>query len=94
MFPDSESGKMMENSVAEQQPIFSSIEVDSRSRLNKDDSSSLVKESTKKPSSPLVLRSRDFLVGAGASVRSGSGSILDKTEEILNDFFFVHSHID
>ena len=24
----------------------------------------------------------------------GSGSILDKTEEILNDILFVHSHVD
>ena len=46
-----------------------------------------------------VLRSRDFLVGAGVKVRRRlqapvSGSILDITEEILNDILFVHSHID
>ena len=34
-------------------------------------------------------RSRYFLVGAGADVKVGSGSTLDKTEEILNESSFV-----
>ena len=38
--------------------------------------------------------SRDFLVGQCEGPAPGSGSKLDKTEEILNDILFVHSHID
>ena len=35
-----------------------------------------------------VLRSRYFFVGAESVWRSGSGSTLDKTEEILKDMLF------
>ena len=36
-----------------------------------------------------------MLVGASVKVRlSGSGSTLDKTEEILNDILFVGSNVD
>ena len=42
-----------------------------------------------------VLRSRYFLVGAGAKVRlPATASTLDKTGEILNDILFVSSQID
>ena len=33
-------------------------------------------------------------VGAGAGVKDGSGSTLDKTEEILNDILLVCSNIE
>ena len=34
------------------------------------------------------------MVGQCEGSAPGSGSKLDKTEEILNDILFVHSHID
>ena len=41
-----------------------------------------------------VLRSRYFFVGAESVWRSGSGSTLYKTEEILNEILSVGSNID
>ena len=55
--------------------------------------------STSSVGEPEAVGAGTFWFGAGAGIKArlpapGSGSILDKTEKILNNILFVHSHID